>query len=144
VVGGADPFEAIDKKTARKWIEKAFDLASELNDDFTAISEEKDVTDEMLQKSRNWIAHMYYEDEETDGDHSSSHQPDPSVSSRTEFEDRKSTSVPIPDKPYEDVSKTPKSENRSDEEMFRVSIDLLGVDRTDVDITLVEDGGDNF
>jgi len=149
VVGGADPFEAIDKKAAKKWIEKAFDLASELNDDFTAVSEEKDATDEMIQKSRNWIARMYYEDDETeaaeaDGDSSSSHHPDPSVSSGTESEDQKSTSVPPPDKPYEVVSETPKSENRGDEEIFRVSIDLPGVDRTDVDVTVVEDGSGDF
>ena len=75
---------------------------------------------------------------------SSSHHPDPSVSFGTESEDRKSTSVPPPDKPYEVVSETPKSENRGDEEIFRVSIDLPGVDRTDVDVTVVEDGSGDF
>jgi HSP20 family protein len=148
VVGGADPFEAIDKKTGKKWIEKAFDLASEFNNDFTAESE-KDATDEMLQISRDWVARMYYEDTEaairdcdSTTESSSNHQPDHSVSSGTESEDRESASVPIPDKPNEVVSETPNSETRSDEEIFRVSIDLPGVDRTDVDVTVVEDGGD--
>ncbi len=161
-----DPFDVdqfpVDKKTAKKWIEKAFDFAFEFNEDFATAPGEKDATEEFLRKSRDWVARMYEEgakeeeeevddydddnfyeeeEEEVETETTKNRNDDGSASSYTEgkSESQQSRSTPIPEKADEIVSETPKSEDRSTEDMFRVSIDLPGVVRSDIDITLDSD-----
>lgn len=139
-----NPFlSTVDKKTAKKWIDKAFDFAFEFNEDFADAPGERDATEEFLQKSREWVGRLYEEDEEVeeeqetegtknrkDDDSLSSDKSNPSVSGETKFSNQEQESGP------QIVSETPASEDRSDRDVFLVSIDLPGVDRTNVDITL--------
>ena len=160
-----DPFDVdkfpVDKKTTKKWIEKAFDFAFEFNEDFATAPGEKDATEDFLRKSRDWVARMYEEgekegkdvddydnddfyeeeEEEVEAETTKNRNDDGSTSSYTEAKSKsqQSRSTPIPDKADEIVSETPKSEDGSTEDMFRVSIDLPGVVRSDVDITLDSD-----
>merc|ERR1712008_229487 len=133
-----------EKKTAKKWIEKAFDLAFEFNQDFTDVQGERDATEEILQKSRDWVAGLYEEeDKETEQQTTADHD----ASNKWSSTDRSDTSPVSPErnseepekKPTEIASETPDSENRSNEKFFEVSIDLPGVDRTDIDISIKED-----
>jgi len=151
-----DPFrrpDIVDKKTAKKWIEKAFDFAFEFNEDFAAAQGEKDATDKFLRKSRDWVARLYEEDEQQEsqqeetkadkscgnGDPSSSTSPTGRSSKEKESTSQVREPAPPPDKTNQIVSETPDSEDRSDRDMFCVSIDLPGVDKINVDITV--DGG---
>jgi HSP20 family protein len=139
-----DIFETIDKKTAKKWIEKAFDLAFEFNQDFTDVQGERDATEEILRKSRDWVAGLYEEEaKETEQQTTADHD----ESDRWSSTDQSDTSPVSPErdseepekKPTEIASETPDSENRSNDKVFEVSVDLPGVDRTDVDISVEED-----
>lgn len=151
MIGSPDPqndvFRTVDADTAKKWIEKAFDLAFEFNKDFTVTLEEKEATDQVLQKTREWIDKLYEDKQEAadsakdhqDGDSSSSSQKsDTPVPPKEESENRERITEPTSKIPDEIVTKTPYLEDRSTEDMFLVAIDLPGVDRDDVDIT-VED-----
>jgi len=141
-----DPFRStvVDKKTAKKWIEKAFDFAVEFNEDFAAAQGEKDTTDEFLRKSRDWVARLYEENEEeeetkayTDGNVSPSKSPTVSNSAEKQSTTQVTEPAPPPDKTNQIVSEeTPDSEDRSDRDIFCVSIDLPGVDKTNIDITI--------
>lgn len=142
-----NPFlSTVDKKTAKKWIEKAFDFAFEFNDDFATVPGERDATEEFLRKSRDWVARLYEEEEEEgekeneneseptknskEDDSSSSDKSNPRVSTETNVSNQEQKSPP------QIVSETPASEDRSDKDVFLVSVDLPGVDRTNVDIIL--------
>ena len=114
-----DPFfKKVDKDVAKKWVDRAFDLASEFNNDFSDTSEERENMDEILQKSRDWVNGMCNET-------SSTQQPDSA-------EQRPSTSK----KTKRAFPEIPNAENRSNEESFQVAIDLPGVERADVDVAL--------
>jgi len=114
-----DPFfKKVDKDVAKKWVDRAFDLASEFNNDFSDTPEERENMDEILQKSRDWVNGMC---DET----SSTQQPDSA-------EQRPST----PKKTKKAFPEIPNAENRSNEEHFQVAIDLPGVERADVDVAL--------
>lgn len=140
------PFENVDKESAKKWVEKAIDLASDFNKDFAATSKERDATDEVLQKSRDLISRIMYNDKENEATDdvedqgSSLKQPGSPISSNKTPNTSESTSTPptppLPEKPQDVLSETPNTENRSNEEMFQVAVDLPGVERTDVDVTL--------
>jgi len=147
-----DPFRStvVDKKTAKKWIDKAFDFAFEFNEDFTTAQGEKDATEEFLRKSRDWVSRFYDEDQnaqhqeeekkaaknDDNGDSSSSKSPSENdVAEDKSLEHVKEPAVPI-GKNNQIVSETPDSEDRSDRDIFCVSIDLPGVDKTNVDITI--------
>jgi len=114
-----DPFfKKVDKDVAKKWVDRAFDLASEFNNDFSDTPEERENMDEILQKSRDWVNGMCNET-------SSTQQPDSA-------EQRPSTSK----KTKRAFPEIPNAENRSNEETFQVAIDLPGVERADVDVAL--------
>merc|ERR1712224_709271 len=120
----------VDKEAAKKWVDKAFDLASEFNGDFAPNSKERQANDEILRKSRKWAeqfmqsADVLSETTETD--------------TKTEGESSSSSSKTDGDFDWEPVTETPKMENASDEDTFRVAVDLPGVEKVDVDVT-VED-----
>jgi len=119
----------IDEEAAKKWMEKAFDLASEFNGDFTATSKEREANDEFLRKSRKWAEQLLRStaaaasETETKGDSSSPLSKDKDGNSED----------------GEPVTETPTLENTSDEETFRVSVDLPGVEKNDVDVTVEDD-----
>merc|ERR1712224_916721 len=121
----------VDKEAAKKWVDKAFDLACEFNGDFAPNSKERQANDEILRKSRKWAeqfmsstADVLSETTETD--------------TKTEGESSSSSSKTDSDFDWEPVTETPKMENASDEDTFRVAVDLPGVEKVDVDVT-VED-----
>jgi len=142
------PFQKFDEETAKKWLDKAFDLASEFNKDFATSPTERDNTDEIIQKSRDWVARFYEDkgiEEESDESTSASpsNQADSSTSPENEQEDTENaTNGPdgTSTKNGEVISEIPNSENISSEEMFRVTVDLPGVARGDVDVTLDDAG----
>lgn len=148
-----DPFASIDKKTAKKWIEKAFDFAFEFNEDFATVPGEKDSTEEFLKKSREWVSRMYEEDaddteddteeevtteDDNGGNPSPSNQSKSPISVETESEEREYT----PDPPQKKNSDEIVSEeylnvqDLSTKDVFAVSFDLPGVDKSDVDVTV--------
>lgn len=145
------PFEKINEETAKKWLEKAFDLASELNKDFAATPTERERTDEMIQKSRDWVV-RHYESGKTKaandggGGDSDMNQDNFSVAPESKIQDPKDMiGGPEPSLETNDEEEVlseiqseevPFSENRSNEEVFQVAVDLPGVDRTAVDVTL--------
>jgi len=134
-----DPFKTIDKEATKKWTEKAFDLASEFNKDFAGTSKERDTTDEYLQKSRDWVDRVYKDQENkatNDGQDSSSKQNNLFIASKTTSNNRDNLPTPTPDKQRVFPTETANSENRSNEEMFQVAVDLPGVVRAAVDITI--------
>jgi len=134
-----DPFKTIDKEATKKWTEKAFDLASEFNKDFAATSKERDMTDEYLQKSRDWVDRVYKDQENkatNDDKDPSSKQNDFPVAPKTTSNNRDNLTTPTPDKQRVSPTETAYSENRSNDEMFQVAIDLPGVVRAAVDITI--------
>jgi len=95
----------------KEWINRALDLASEFNADFAPSEEEGEKNDEFLRKSRDWINRMY--------------------------------GIGIADKnPAEKVPDTfePRFENLSTNEKFEVLLDVPGVAREDIDISVEEDG----
>merc|ERR1712224_292406 len=104
--------------------------ASEFNGDFAPNSKERQANDEILRKSRKWAeqfmqsADVLSETTETD--------------TKTEGESSSSSSKTDGDFDWEPVTETPKMENASDEDTFRVAVDLPGVEKVDVDVT-VED-----
>lgn len=120
--GPQQPFgTGVDKEAAKKWMKKAFDLASEFNGDFTPTSKEREANDELLRKSRKWAEQLM---------HSTDVLSDTDTETDTEsYVDKNGDKL---------VTETPKLENASDEETFRVSVDLPGVEKVDVDVT-VED-----
>merc|ERR1712224_126268 len=72
LTGGYDPFkrvisETVDKDTAKKWIDKTFDLASEFNKDFVTIPNDKENNDKNLRKTRDLLNSVFdgiYDDED--------------------------------------------------------------------------------
>jgi len=147
-----DYFKPIDKKTTKKWIEKAFDLAFEFNDDFSENNEVKQAKDEFLRNSRDWVARLYDEGDTADRDNSgeenqasnqedgrgssASDDPDPSISSNIGTKSKKKIVPPSSQTSPKFAVETPISENKSNEEVFRVAIDLPGVDQSDIDVTV--------
>merc|ERR1712224_133274 len=140
----------IDTKTAKKWIEKAFDLASEFNQDFTNVQGERDATDEILRKSRDWVAGLYEEEDDNEDDNKESENQSTNChdeNKKRACSDQSDTSSVSSERDSDETEKktakiaseTPDSENRSDEKVFEVSVDLPGVDRTDIDISVEDD-----
>merc|ERR1712224_478203 len=115
----------VDKEAAKKWVDKAFDLASEFNGDFAPNSKERQANDEILRKSRKWAEQFMSSTADV-------------LSEKTEGESSSSSSKTDSDFDWEPVTETPKMENASDEDTFRVAVDLPGVEKVDVDVT-VED-----
>merc|ERR1712232_1488380 len=58
---------------------------------------------------------------------------------KTEGESSSSSSKTDGDFDWEPVTETPKMENASDEDTFRVAVDLPGVEKVDVDVTVEEE-----
>merc|ERR1712238_293106 len=59
-----------------------------------------------------------------------------SITSKKTSNDQDYLTTRTPDKEKVYLPETANSENRSNEEMFQVAVDLPGVDRTDVNVTL--------
>merc|ERR1712124_88115 len=112
----------VDKEAAKKWVDKAFDLASEFNGDFAPNSKERQANDEILRKSRKWAEQFMSSTADV----------------LSETESSSSSSKTDGDFDWEPVTETPKMENASDEDTFRIAVDLPGVEKVDVDVT-VED-----
>mmetsp|Transcript_13852 Transcript_13852/g.24070 ORF Transcript_13852/g.24070 Transcript_13852/m.24070 type:complete len:286 (-) Transcript_13852:3060-3917(-) len=126
------PSGEVDKEAVKKWVDKAFDLASEFNQDFSKTPQERETNDEFLQKSREWIGRMYTS---TDLDVEGIENGPPSSANQKDEQD-------LPTQKAQEKgtqTETPYSENRSDENIFQVVVDLPGVERGDVDLTLEKD-----
>lgn len=139
----------MDRQTTQKWIDKAFDLASELNSDFAVTPREKEINNERIKKSRDWIARVY--DSKESSEQSDAVDPDVgsdigddvsmdpqnlvSTSDEDDADVEGAPSEPSPKVSFE----TPVFENRSNDEKFEVAIDLPGVKRTDVEVTVEGD-----
>jgi HSP20 family molecular chaperone IbpA len=142
-------FREADKEAVKKWVDKAFDLASEFNQDFSRSPQEREKTDEILQKSREWVENMYQTkqtDDEVDAsddtataataDNATRSSSDEALGAEKDGADAYSKTS-LAGKEAEIT--TPYSENQSDETTFMVAVDLPGVERGDVDLTLEKD-----
>merc|ERR1712232_434031 len=145
----------IDGEAAKKWIEKAFDVASEFNGDFATTQKERDMNDEFLRKSRKWAEQILQSTTSTstatDTNVDENETTDDSMKS-TEAESTSSSSSSSPQSATEKTKtkissgdsdepaiEIPNLENTSDEDTFRVAIDLPGVEKDDVDVTVEDD-----
>ena len=133
-------FQEVDQEAVKKWVNKAFELAKEFNQDFSRTDEERQTNDEFLQKSREWVENMSTppattEEEAVDDAASSPEATETTVDTAAS----KNQDPDEPEGPAEPEVITPYSENRSDDEMFMVAVDLPGVERSDVDLTLEND-----
>ena len=136
----AGDFQKVDQEAVKKWVDKAFDIASEFNQDFSTSPKERETNDELLKKSRDFVERMYSNENSNEG-------ADTNKASTTAEDETKPTEtmksdneVSLKDNPSKEPDpETPYSENRSDDGMFQVAVDLPGVDRADVDISLEED-----
>ncbi|KAL3920469.1 MAG: hypothetical protein SGILL_003248 [Bacillariaceae sp.] len=133
-------FQDVDQEAVKKWVDKAFALASEFNQDFSKSDKERETNDEFLEKSRQWVENMYTPpDVSKSGAASDGTTPSASATEQESVapSDKQDSSTPQP--PQEPEILTPYSENRSDEEVFMVAVDLPGVERSAVDLTLEND-----
>jgi HSP20 family molecular chaperone IbpA len=142
VVGptAAGDFQQVDKEAVKKWVDKAFDLASEFNQDFSTSPKERETNDELLKKSREFVERMYSKENSNDGgDTNKSRTPAEDESNHIE-KPKDDQEITLKDNPNKEPDpETPYSENRSDKSTFQVAVDLPGVDRADVYISLEED-----
>merc|ERR1712032_669716 len=133
----------VDKETVKKWVQKGFDVASDFNNDFATTSKEREKNEKILQKSRDWVGRMYgvienYNEVEIDTD---TNMDSSSLLSKQGIDDNN----PTKEMPKEELKKTnslrvtPSSESRCNDEVFQLAVDLPGVDRSDVDVTLEGD-----
>jgi len=135
-VGGMPP---IDGDAAKKWIEKAFEVASEFNGDFATTPKERDANEEFLRKSRKW-AEQILESTTTDTDTNESETKKEEDTTSSSSESTAADKADISDGESNEVAiETPNLENTSDEDTFRVAIDLPGVEKGDVDVIVEDD-----
>merc|ERR1712154_653408 len=99
-------------------------------------SKEREKNEKILKKSRNWVDRMYGMAENYNNNNNK-------VSTDTDSSSPPSKKDVDYNNPTEEASTqmkplrmTPNSENRSNDESFEVAVDLPGVDRSDVDVTL--------
>jgi len=131
--------EMVDKDTAKKWIDKTFDLASELNKDFATIPGEKETNNKNLRKTRDLLVSVFdglYNDDQdnTEVTDKDAKKPSSKDDSSVNFDGDAD-----PKTPMKSVSETPNWENRSNDNTFSVAIDLPGVNRADVEISVQDD-----
>jgi HSP20 family molecular chaperone IbpA len=147
VIGPGGDFQQIDKEAVKKWVDKAFELASEFNQDFSSSPRERENNDEFLKISREFVDPMYNKVDSEEGvdKDKAPNATAPSASSDGDELNPIGT-IKVDDQPItsdtptkEPDVETPYSENRSDGSMFQVAVDLPGVDRADVDISLEGD-----
>jgi HSP20 family protein len=131
-------FKEVDSETAKKWVDKAFEFASEFNQEFSNTPQERETNDEFIRKSREWIKQLYNVDgQESKGASESSYSMETADSSQTASTNDETRMPPYG--PKEPRIETPYSENRSNEEMFQVAVDLPGVEKANIDISLEQD-----
>jgi HSP20 family protein len=142
-------FEEVDKEAVKKWVDKAFELASEFNQDFSRSSQEREQNDELLQKSREWVENIYQNkqtDEEVEALNDNAASAPPATEGATQVStdgerdaEKNDVDAKTPVAAKESEIIIPYSENQSDETTFVVAVDLPGIDRGDVDLTLEKD-----
>merc|ERR1712232_1337260 len=124
-------------EAARKWVEKSFDLASELNSDFAYSPKKRDANEKILRKYRKLAELMYsdYDDDEAEAEAegATTEAVDDSPSNKKDQEDNDDGA-----NDNEPLTVTPYAENASDDETFRVAVDLPGVARDDVEVSVQE------
>mmetsp|Transcript_54296 Transcript_54296/g.131734 ORF Transcript_54296/g.131734 Transcript_54296/m.131734 type:complete len:350 (+) Transcript_54296:444-1493(+) len=157
-------YQEVDKDQMKKWIGKAFNLASEWNDDFAPSDLDKEANMEFLEKSKEWVDRLYDAQEEVSQERTTVKDPASSQKKKEEFSNPETTNEwydmaknpnsPVGKKknadpetsegadessPASTKPETPYSENRSDDTMFQVAVDLPGVEREDIDISFKGD-----
>lgn len=140
---GPDNFdEVVDREAVKKWLDRAFDLASEWNQDFAPSPADRDSNGEVLEKSREWVEKMYQQGAESP-DGTASAAATAEAGSRDDADEARASgqgdSEPSPPKPKEPRPESPYSEDRSSDGVFEVAVDLPGVERPDIDIALEGD-----
>uniref|UniRef100_A0A7S1VHN6 SHSP domain-containing protein n=1 Tax=Grammatophora oceanica TaxID=210454 RepID=A0A7S1VHN6_9STRA len=103
-------------KKQKEWVNKAFDFAKELNQDFSSTDTEAKQNEEDLEQVREWINRAYgvgFENKNMGVDDNGS-----TLNSQ------------------DSTTSTPNFEIRSTDEMFQVAVDAPGADRDEIDITI--------
>ena len=156
-------YQEVDKDQMKKWIGKAFNLASEWNDDFAPSDRDREANKEFLEKSKEWVDRLYEAQEDIDEERSTDKDPASSQQQNKDSSNPETTNewYDMAKRPDSTVGKesgnpgtlegteesppvltkpeTPYSENRSDDMMFQVAVDLPGVEREDIDISFKDD-----
>jgi HSP20 family molecular chaperone IbpA len=122
-------FKDVDKEEVKKWVDRAFDLATDWNKDFTPSQKERDSNEEILDQTRKLVDNLYKQETEVADD--AGIVPEASSDGSKQPSEVNNSSDPTTDEPRSEV---PYSENRSNDNVFQVAVDLPGVDRADIDI----------
>lgn len=134
-------YQEVDKEAVKKWVDKAFNLASEWNEDFSPTDQDREANKELLDKSRDWVDRLYNAQEEVSA--AGTTEADTEVNTGDEAIDKTTTNAEASNQDPQDPKllkpETPYSENRSNDVMFQIAVDLPGVERSDIDISLQGD-----
>jgi len=121
----------------KKWIEKSFDLASELNNDLSS-SSTRDSTEKVLRKVRKGAELMYNDfDDEVFKVDSAATTAAKSSEEETSNENDQSEENNKP----KVITVNPYAEYTGDDETFRVAVDLPGVEKDSIEVTVEDDSG---
>lgn len=137
-------YQEVEKEAVKKWVDKAFNLASEWNDDFAPSDQDREANKEFIEKSKDWIDRLYTVQEEVS--EAATEQKKQGSDPETTEEWYKMAKEKDENKYPKDTFKsnlenpeTPHSENLSNDEIFQVAVDLPGVERQDIDISFQGD-----
>jgi len=131
-----------NKEAVKKWIEKSFDLASELNSDFAISSNKRDSIEKFLRKYRRWADLLYSDvdvDVEVDVEAAETAGSEEGSESASNQNDQGDGGENGENKPVTVVN--PHAEYTGDDETFRVAVDLPGVDKENIEVTVEDDSG---
>merc|ERR1712188_234656 len=121
------------------WIEKSFDLASELNSDLSLTTNTRDSIEKVLRKFRKGAELMYgndFDDEVFKVDAAATKKAGDSeegVSGQSDQGEENNKPKVITVNPY--------AEYTGDDETFRVAVDLPGVQKDSIEVTVEDDSG---
>merc|ERR1712224_584672 len=138
---------SVDKEIMKKWVERGFDFASYFNKDFSATSRERELSEKILKKSRDWVNHMYKLVEESSKSEKESTTNTENDNGNDKHNNANSESQSSSSKEggnanteeTNSVSVTPNTENRSTDKSFQVAVDLPGVERSKIEVAFEED-----
>merc|ERR1712188_97581 len=116
------------------WIEKSFDLASELNSDLSLTANTRDSIEKVLRKFRKGAELMYGNDDDDEVF---------KVESAATKKAGESSEEGASDQDDENkiITVNPYAEYTGDDETFRVAVDLPGVEKDSIEVTVEDDSG---
>merc|ERR1712224_1015678 len=118
----------------KKWIEKSFDLSSELNTDLSSSPNTRDSIEKVLRKFRKGAELVYGNDFDDD----EVFKVDSAATKKAGDSEEGAFDQDGENKP---VTVNPYAEYTGDDETFRVAVDLPGVAKDSIEVTVEDDSG---